>query len=183
MGAEVGFGGWVFTYAVALNLSPATTAVYLASVFWGALTIGRLGAALLAARFPPSAILIADLAGSLLSVALIAALSHSFLALLVGTFGIGLFMASIFPTVISFAGQHLKLTGQVTGRFIVGASAGAMTLPLLIGQSFESVGPRVVMYVVLSALLSASAILFLLLRQTIRPAIEDSKRDLANCPK
>src|SRR5207253_8584949 len=43
---------------------------------------------------------------------------------------VGLFMASIFPTMLSFAGQQLKLSGHVTGRFIMGASAGAMIVPL-----------------------------------------------------
>ncbi len=42
VGAEVGFGGWIFTYAVALDLGSETAAAYLTSAFWGALTFGRL---------------------------------------------------------------------------------------------------------------------------------------------
>jgi fucose permease len=174
VGAEVGFGGWIFTYTVELKLSAARTAAYLTSMFFGALTIGRLFAIPLATRFRHSTILITDLVGCLLSITFIIVFSHSFLAILAGTFGVGLFMASIFPTVLSFAGHHLKVTGQVTGRFIVGASAGAMTVPLLIGQVFESVGPAVVMYVVLSALLLASAILAHLLRRTVPYESNDS---------
>ena len=86
---------------------------------------------------------------------------------MIGVFFVGLFMASIFPTMLSFAGQQLKLSGHVTGRFIMGASAGAMIVPLLIGQAFESVGPRVVMYSVLSAILSAGGILIALLSQPV----------------
>lgn len=167
VGAEVGFAGWIFTYTMALKLSAVATAAYLTSLFFVALTIGRLFAIPLASRFSHGTILVADLAGCSLSVTLIIVFSDSLLAILLGTFAAGLFMASVFPTVLSFAGLNLKLTGQVTGKFIVGASAGAMTVPLFIGQVFESIGPRVVMYVVLGTLLLAGAILICLLR---RPA-------------
>lgn len=168
VGAEVGFGGWIFTYAATLKLAAPATAAYLTSTFWGALTIGRLIAVPLALRLRQRTILYADLLGSLLSVVLIISFPNSFALLLVGTFGAGLFMASIFPTLLSLAGNSLNLTGAVTGRFIVGASAGAMTVPLLIGQLFEPVGPRVVMYVVSSALLLAAATFSYLLLRTSR---------------
>jgi FHS family Na+ dependent glucose MFS transporter 1 len=42
VGAEVSFGGWVFTYAVTLELTTETFAAYLTSAFWGSLTVGRL---------------------------------------------------------------------------------------------------------------------------------------------
>jgi hypothetical protein len=35
------------------------------------------------------------------------------------------------------------MTGGITGLFLVGSSLGGMTVPWLIGQFFESVGPRV----------------------------------------
>ena len=168
VGAEVGFGGWIFTYSATLRLATPATAAYLTSVFWGALTIGRLVAVPLASRFRHRTILFADLSGSLLSVILIFSFSDSFAVTLLGTFGVGFFMASVFPTVLSLAGNSLSLTGAVTGRFIVGASAGAMTVPLLIGQLFEPVGPQVVMYVVSGALLLAAATLTYLLLRTSR---------------
>ena len=54
--------------------------------------------------------------------------------------------------------------GQVTGFLIVGGSTGGMIVPLLIGQMFESVGPRVMMFVVLIDLIVAVMVyLFLVL--------------------
>jgi hypothetical protein len=53
----------------------------------------------------------------------------------------------------------MKLTGQVTGWFIVASSAGAMLIPLLIGQAFESIGPRVVMIVTTTTLVTAVGVL------------------------
>jgi FHS family Na+ dependent glucose MFS transporter 1 len=40
VGAEMGFGDWIYTYAINQQLSAATTAAYLTSAFWGALTLG-----------------------------------------------------------------------------------------------------------------------------------------------
>ena len=112
-----------------------------------------------ARRFRPVTIIFTDLAGSLLSVTVIIVASRSFAGTLLGTIGIGLSMASIFPSVLSFLGNRQQLTGAVTGRLIVGASIGAMSVPLLIGQLFERVGPQVVMFVVAIALAAAVAIM------------------------
>jgi FHS family Na+ dependent glucose MFS transporter 1 len=167
VGAEVSFGGWIFTYTVTLKLSSAANAAYLTSAFWGSLTVGRLLGIPIAKRIRHSYVLLADLAGCLLSLGFILVFSHSFAAMVAGVIGVGLCMSSIFPAVLSFAGQQLTLSGHVTGRLIVGASLGAMTVPLLIGHVFETLGPQVVMLVVLIALILAGAILIYLLRQLL----------------
>jgi FHS family Na+ dependent glucose MFS transporter 1 len=157
VGAEISFGGWIFTYAVALNLANETSAAYLTSAFWGALTAGRLLAIPLAARFRPRVILLSDLLGCLLSVGIILLWSNSLVAVWIGTLGLGLSMASVFPTTLSLAERRITITGQVTGRFFVGASAGGMTIPWLIGQFFEAVGPTVTMLIIFITLLAALA--------------------------
>lgn len=149
VGAEVSFGGWIFTYTVTLGLTGEAAAAYLTSAFWGALTAGRLLAIPIAARFRPRHILLADLAGCLISVSIILLWPGSLLAVWVGTLGIGAAMASVFPTTLSLAERRMTITGQVTGWFFVGASLGGMSLPWLIGQLFESIGPRVTMVAIL----------------------------------
>ena len=57
----------------------------------------------------------------------------------------------------------MTLTGQVTSWFFVGSSLGSMTVPLLIGQMFESRGPQITMIVIFVALLIASVVLALLM--------------------
>ena len=52
----------------------------------------------------------------------------------------------------------MTITGRVTGWFFVGASAGGMFLPWLIGQLFESIGPRVTMFIILIDLLVAVSV-------------------------
>ncbi|MBN1671286.1 MAG: MFS transporter [Kiritimatiellae bacterium] len=149
VGAEMGFGGWISSYTVTLRLSTEARAACLTSVFWGALTLGRLAAIPLAARLKPQTMLMADLAGCLASMAVILSWPRSLNALWAGTIGFGLSMASIFPTTLCLAQQRMTLTGRATGWFFVGASAGGMTLPWVIGQLFETRGPRVTMWAVL----------------------------------
>jgi len=158
-GAEGGFGGWVYSYALALHLSDETSAAYLTSGFWGALTLGRLLVIPLALKARPSTILTADLAGCLLSLGIIIAGTGSLLLTWLGVFGLGLCMASIFPTMLGLAGQRMSITGKVTGWFFVGASAGNMFLPWLIGQLFDSSGPLVVP-LLLGADVIAACVLF-----------------------
>jgi len=155
VGAEVGFAGWIVTYAIKLKLSGDMTATYLASLFWGALTLGRILTIPAAARLKSRTILVSSLAGCFLSLAVLWLLHDSFFATLLGTTGLGLSMASIFPTILSFAGHQVKLTGRVTGWFVFGASAGSMLIPLGIGQAFQVVGPRVVILVTSVTLLVA----------------------------
>jgi MFS transporter, FHS family, Na+ dependent glucose transporter 1 len=175
VGAEVGFSGWVFSYAAALRLTNTESAAYLTSAFWGALTLGRLLAIPLAARLRPRTILLADLAGCLLSVGCIVLWPGSMAVLWLGAAGLGLAMASIFPTMLSFAARRMPTTGKITSWFLVGASFGAMSLPWLIGQLFEPLGPRIAMIVILIDLLAACAVFLLLIRYAGRPNVVEGK--------
>ena len=155
VGAEVSFGGWIYTYVTALNLTSEAVAAYLTSAFWGALTLGRLLSIPLATRFRPRQILLADLAGCLASLAILLLWAHSLLAVWVGSFGIGFSMASIFPTTLSLAENRMALTGRVTSWFFVGAGAGGMFLPWIIGQLFEPLGPPITIDIILFDILAA----------------------------
>lgn len=158
VGAEVGFGGWVYTYALAMGLSEPATAAYLTSAFWGSFTVGRLLGIPLAARFRPQAILAGDLLGCVASLAILLAWPHSAVALWLGSLGVGLAMASIFPTTISLAERRMAITGRATGWLLAGGGAGSMLLPWLMGQAFEPLGPRAAMFAILAALLLAAAV-------------------------
>jgi len=168
VGAEISFGGWIFTYAVRLNLADETVAAYLTSTFWGAFTAGRLLAIPVAARFRPRTILLVDIVGSIVSLIIILLWTNSLVMAWLGTFTIGLSMASIFPTMISFAERRMTLTGQITAWFFVGGSIGAMLVPWLIGQLFESVGPWVTMLILLVDLLLAVLIFAVVMSYSTR---------------
>lgn len=169
VGAEIGFGGWLYSYAVGLRVTSESTAAYLTSAFWGAFTAGRLAGIPLAVRFAPRTILLADLVGALASLALLMAAPRSLTSTWIGACGVGLCMASIFPAMIAQAQHHLRITGRVTGWFFIGASAGGMMLPWVIGQFFEAAGPQAVMQILFLDLIAATAVLGLLVAGAGRP--------------
>jgi FHS family Na+ dependent glucose MFS transporter 1 len=174
VGAELGFGGWVYTYALTLGLGTATSAAYLTSAYWGALTAGRLLAIPLAARVRPRWILAGSLVGGLLSIGLIMLWPQSTVVLWVGALGMGLFTGPVFATVMVLAGRHMTITGQITGGFLVGSSLGGMFLPWLIGQLFVPAGPQVLLIAVLVDLALALGALAAFLWQSERAATQAS---------
>lgn len=156
--AEVSFGGWIYSYAVAMDLAGEAQAAYLNSAFWGAFTLGRLASIPVAAYVRPQLVLLVDLLGALASVALLLFFPSSQVVAWMGTIILGLSLAAVFPTALSFAERRMPITGRVTGWFFVGASLGAMTLPWLIGQLFETMGPRATMGAILVDLVLALAV-------------------------
>jgi len=168
VGAEVSFGGWIFSYAVALNLASQTSAAYLTSAFWGSFTVGRLLGIPIATRFRPRTILLGDLVGCLAGLGIILLWPTSLLAIWLGTFMFGFSMASIFPTTISLAERRMPITGRITGWFLMGGSVGSMSLPWLIGQLFESVGPQVTMFALMVDMIVAMGVFAVLILYSTR---------------
>ncbi len=158
VGSEITYGGWIFSYALALNLGPETMARVLNSLFWGALTLGRLVAIPIAGRLPPRIILLLDIIGMAASVGLILLLPGWPPALWLGTFGFGFSIASVFATLLTFTEEQMPVSGRVTGTILVGGNAGAMVVPWLVGQLFEARGPQALMAVLEVDILLALAV-------------------------
>ena len=164
VGLEASVGGWLYSYALAMDLGSATTAAYLTSAFWGAFTLSRFLSIPIGARFRPRWILLADLIGCLVSACVLALSQGSIVGTWLGTLGLGFSMASIFPTAVTLGGRHLQLTGRITSWFLVGASTGGMLWPWLVGRSFEIVGPQALLLaMVLNLLLTLVIYAFLML--------------------
>jgi len=142
VGLELGFGNWIYTYALTLNLETTITAAYLTSAFWGSFTFGRLLGVWVSTRLQPRTILFMDLIGCAISTIIIMLGKYSSTELWIGTVGLGISMASIFPTFIILAGERMQITGTITGWFLVGSGLGSMFLPWLIGQIFAFTGPQ-----------------------------------------
>ncbi len=157
--AEAAFGGWIYTYSLVKGLANRITAAYLTSAYWGGLTFGRLVFTLLAVKLKPRIIIMLSLGGSLLSISSLLIWPDSAAAAWTGSICLGFFLASILPSTITLASRTMKLTGKVTGVFLVGASSGAMLLPWLIGQLFEPVGPWVTIVLIFASIVLASFIM------------------------
>jgi FHS family Na+ dependent glucose MFS transporter 1 len=172
--AEASYGGWVYSYAIKLNVGTVATAAYLTSAFWGALTLGRLVSIPLAARFRPAALLLGNILGCLAGLIIVLLGSGSLPALWAGTFIFGFAMGPLFPTTISFASTRMATTGRVTALFLIGGSLGVMLLPWLIGQLFEPLGPQIAMWLITLAMVLSAGVYGLLMvdarRENVRRA-------------
>ena len=149
VGAELGFSNWIYTYAIQLKLADTITAAYLTSAYWALFTAGRLLGIWVSTRLRSRTILYIDFAGCLLSLVLIVLARNSSLWLWIGSMGLGLSTASIFPTLLNLAGERLRVTGTITGLFLLGAGVGSMLLPWLIGNAFTSSGPHTMITILL----------------------------------
>ena len=140
VGIEVGFAGWIATYAQSVHLGGSGAGAALTAVFWGAFTVGRLGAVAIAARVRPVVLLIgACVLSSTAGIALVVARGNGapvWIATVLFAFG----LAPQFASMIAFASEHLPLTGSATSWFLAAAAVGALTVPWIIGQLFSSVG-------------------------------------------
>ena len=163
VGLELGYGNWIYTFSTRLNMVSETSAAYLTSAFWGAFTIARLIGIGISTRLRPRTILVADMTGCLSAFAILLLWPASSAALWVGTIVMGLSIASVFATGMAFADQWLNLTGAMTGWILVGSGIGGMVSPWLIGQLFESIGPRITMPVLLVNNLIAFGLLLALI--------------------
>jgi FHS family Na+ dependent glucose MFS transporter 1 len=175
VGAEIGFGAWITSYARVSELTSDVNAAVLTSVFWGALTLGRLISIPLATRIRPRITLLINLIGCLGSMGAIFLWPESLPVVWVGTFTFGLFMASIFPTTLSLAERRMEVTGRITSVFIVGGGLGAMSLPWFIGQVLDAIGPRAVIASVLITLVVAFAVYIGLMFYSARYHVNDEQ--------
>jgi FHS family Na+ dependent glucose MFS transporter 1 len=153
VGAEITFGGWVYTYAVTLNLASAAGAAYLTSVFWLAFTIGRLISIPAATRFTPRQVIPAAGLSCLVILVLGILSSGSSTTLWLMAIGLGFCMAPIWPTGFTLAGQSIDMSGRITGIILLGDSLGGMVLPTLVGKVIEGSSPRAMVYLVLGSLI------------------------------
>jgi FHS family Na+ dependent glucose MFS transporter 1 len=164
VGGEAGYGAWIYTYAFTLNFGTEVTAAYLTSAFWGSFTLGRLFGIWVATRARPMTILILDLAGCLVSLALILLFPGSAALLWTGTILFGISQASIFPTFLTLAEERIHVTGTVAGLFLVGAGIGGMILPWLIGQAFVQIGAAAMMIMIFLGIVLNLLMLFVFTR-------------------
>jgi MFS transporter, FHS family, Na+ dependent glucose transporter 1 len=167
VGAEIGFGGWIYTYALDRGVAQETGAAVLNSAYWGAFTLGRLLSIPLAARWRPRYLLPAHLFLGLASLGLLILVAHP-LAAWAGSIGFGLALAPIFPTTVALAGRRLQLSSRVTSWLMIGGSMGAMTVPWLLGRIFGALGAQATMIaLVLDLALALLVLLAVLARRQV----------------
>jgi FHS family Na+ dependent glucose MFS transporter 1 len=151
---EAGYGSWLTVYAIKSNFGTEITAPHFNAAFWGAFTLGRLLGIWISTRLKPRPILYIDLIGCLASLGLILLFKDSALALWIGSIGLGLSMASVFPTFLTLSEERMHVSGAITGWFLVGASLGGMIMPWLIGQALTAFSALAMMVMIFIAVVA-----------------------------
>ena len=161
-GAELGFGGWIYTFTTYQMYGNPTLAAGINAAFWAALTIGRLIAIPISVKLKPQKILWMNFCGIIISLLVLIVFSSTEVFLWIGTIGTGFFMASIFPTLLNDAQGRMHLSGKITSIFFASSSIGSMALPWLMGQLITPYGAISAMLVVLGSILLASGTFYIL---------------------
>jgi FHS family Na+ dependent glucose MFS transporter 1 len=161
-GAELGFGGWIYTFTTSQIYANPTLAASINAAFWAAFTVGRLISIPLAMKLKPQKILWVDFLGVIVSLLIIILFSSFKVLLWLGTIGTGLFMASIFPTLLNDAQSRMHMSGKITSWFFIGSSLGSMTIPWIMGQLITPFGATAAIIAVLVNTLLASGVFYFL---------------------
>lgn len=166
VGAEIGFGNWIYTYTIQQNLADTASAAVLTSTYWSTFTVGRLAGIPISARVTPTAIVLFCLLACSGGVLIILTHPGSANALWTGTLLAGFAIGPMFASIIALAERIVPISGRATGWILVGSSAGAMTTPWVIGQLFETVGPHATWYTILADLCLGLAIYVILVSRS-----------------
>ena len=158
--SEITFGGWIYTYAVTLNLTDAASAAYLTSLFWFTFTIGRLVSIPVAIRLAPAQILVMAFSGVAVFLGLLIAFPASTAVLWLAVAGIGLTMAPIWPSGYALAVQSIRLTAGVSAAILLGDAVGGMVMPGLTGLFMERAGAGAMTFLILASI-AATVVAFL----------------------
>uniref|UniRef100_A0A3Q3NG68 Major facilitator superfamily domain-containing protein 4A n=1 Tax=Mastacembelus armatus TaxID=205130 RepID=A0A3Q3NG68_9TELE len=135
------YAGFVYTYAVSPPLLIThKEAGYLDSVFWASITAGRLAFMYLSYRYTAPKLIIFSLVGVTLVQCLLLIFYTSCVFLFIGTCMLGLFISSVFPSLLAFTEDILDYKGCATTVLVASASTGEMILQLLVGMVIHSQG-------------------------------------------
>lgn len=133
VGLESGVSGWMYTFMIDLEKFSPGAAAAIVSLFWVALTLGRLVVAHLSGRLGYERTILTCASGALLAGLAAAFLPNGFVVG-VAFVALGLFFSGIFPTTMAQGtAMFPHSTGSVAGLFMTAGSAGGMLIPWLIG--------------------------------------------------
>jgi MFS family permease len=140
VGVEVGTGQWTYSHLVGLGTAPGLAGLTV-SVYWGALTAGRLFLALTGDRLGAFALLLTSCAVALLGGVLYVRLPAGAGALpAVGLLGLG--FAGVFPLLVSLTSTRsgARQTPYVVGYMLGSANVGAAVVVAGMGLGMQALG-------------------------------------------
>eukprot|EP01096_Ripella_sp_DP13-Kostka_P014217 TRINITY_DN6350_c0_g1_i1.p1 TRINITY_DN6350_c0_g1~~TRINITY_DN6350_c0_g1_i1.p1 ORF type:complete len:549 (-),score=178.47 TRINITY_DN6350_c0_g1_i1:24-1670(-) len=171
VGAEVGFGGYIYSFSVDMGWASAQTSDFLTAIYWSCFTLGRLLAIPFSLMFSSTIMLIIDMLGGFFSMVLLSAavlLTHFFpwftygpYIMFFSTGMLGLSLASVFPCAINLPTDFsIQVTGSTTSIMVMWASFGELTVPLTMALLFTFISPETMPFAVAFVFLLAMGAYF-----------------------
>ena len=171
VGAEIGFGGWIFTFAEDQNLEGSAPALVTAT-FWGAFALGRLLAIPVNRVLRPVVIVVSSCAISVVALLVMVLADGAAWSIWTSAAVYGLSAGPQYPTMIALVDARLSLTAKATSWIVGAAAIGALIVPTGIGPLIESSGsstmPKVVLAVSAAGFLWALVVGRLISRESGR---------------
>ena len=165
VGVEVGFSGWLKTYAEAIDLPGVASPTWLNTAFWLSFTLGRLLAVVLSRRLRAGFLLAGSCAATAVLLGVLALADGAPGAVWVVTVLVGFTVAPQFATMIAYAEQHIELSGRSTSWFVSAAGVGGLALPFAIGRLLDRSGSGAMPIAVFVAATAATGWLVLVRRE------------------
>ncbi|CAL8340402.1 unnamed protein product [Lota lota] len=135
------YASLVFTFAMSPPLEMGhQSASMLTSLFWAAVTVGRLAFVYLSYKFPATRLLILSLLGVVAVQCLLLIFYYSSVFLFVGTCLLGLCISSVFPCILAFTEEILDYKGCATTMLVTSAGTGEMVLQVIVASEIQSQG-------------------------------------------
>ncbi len=148
VGGEVGFSGWIHTYAEDQGMSGSNPA-FVTAIFWASFALARLVAIPLSKIFKPLTIVGWACALSLVGLIIMIVGDASTSSIWFGTALFGFASGPQYPTMIAMVDEKLSLSAQATAWIVGAAAIGGLIVPVSIGALIDTVGSTSMPIVVL----------------------------------
>ena len=160
---EYAIVGWLVSYFQDTGILSASWSQMMNSLLWLVIFCGRMIGAAITGRVSRNKLLLLDGAG-FFSFFLLMFFSRTPGLIVLGLMGVGLFMATIYPTAFAFGSDCIRGNDLGCSIMIFTGSAGGIITPALVGQVAERAGIRAGMglVAVFTALLLLSIVLSVL---------------------
>jgi fucose permease len=143
VGVENGLGGWSTTYTNQTTGLSLEKSALVSSGYWGALTLGRLAAALVGVKIPARRLLLITFILSLAMGLVFAAFTGFLVPTIVSILSIGFFTGAVYPTMMSvIISTFSHAPGKAASVGAAMGSIGGMLIPLAQGYLQEEVSPN-----------------------------------------
>ena len=158
--AEYAIVGWLVTYFQDVGILNANHSQMMNSLLWLVIFCGRMIGAYLTGKLSRSKLLVIDGAG-MFAFFLLMFFSRTAVPAVIGLMGVGLFMATIYPSAFAFGSESIRGNDLGCSIMILCGSIGGVVTPALVGFVAERSGIHAGMglIVMLTGLLLVSILL------------------------